>query len=142
MYSLVRQKPDSQVLSGYRLFLYRITVVVAGGVRLFFPFVINHSPAPVHVPDRLYRLLFILALVICQFSLVLHQQDIERHSDNQQCSICLAFQSPDHALSSSFIPPHIGATNENPAVLIVDYPTSRTPIRLVARSPPVPALYA
>jgi hypothetical protein len=49
--------------------------------------------------DRLYRLLFVLALVICPFILFLHQLDIEHHADPKECRICLASQGHDHALA-------------------------------------------
>jgi hypothetical protein len=94
------------------------------------------------MPDRLCRLLFIVALVICQFGLVLHQLDIEHHADGKQCTICLASQGLDHALGTGFVLPTIEATVESPGALPADVPVSRTPVRLVARSPPVSALHA
>lgn len=93
-------------------------------------------------PDRLCRLLFIVALVICQFSLVLHQLDVEHHADGKPCSICLASQGLDHALTSAFQPPILEASFESPGPMPVGFPISRTPVRLVARSPPVFALPA
>jgi hypothetical protein len=82
--------------------------------------VINRLTAYRNMPDRLCRLLFIVALLICQFSLVLHQTDIEHHADGKECTICLASHGLDHALGTGFV----------------------TPVRLVARSPPVFALHA
>jgi hypothetical protein len=83
-----------------------------------------------------------LALVICQFSLVLHQLDIENHADGKECTICLASQVLDHALASGFLPPADTATIESPGILPVSFTVSRTPVRQVARSPPVSALHA
>jgi hypothetical protein len=104
--------------------------------------VINRLTAYDYRPDRLCRLLFIVALVICQFSLVLHQLDVEHHADGKQCTICLASQGLDHALGADFVPPIVQATSESPVALPTSLPVSRTPVRLVARSPPVPALHA
>jgi hypothetical protein len=104
--------------------------------------VINRLTAYGYRPDKLCRLLFIVALVICQFSLVLHQLDVEHHADGKQCTICLASQGLDHALATGFLPPIVQATSESPGVLPTSLPVSRTPVRLVARSPPVPALHA
>jgi len=104
--------------------------------------VINRLTAYGYPPDRLCRLLFIVALVICQFSLVLHQLDIEHHADGKPCSICLASQGLDHALAAGFVPPTVEATVESPGALPANFPLSRTPVRLVARSPPVSALHA
>jgi hypothetical protein len=86
--------------------------------------------------------LFIVVLVICQFSLVLHQLDIEHHADGKQCTICMAFQGLDHALGTGFVPPTVQASVEIPGTLPANLPLSRTPVRLVARSPPVSALHA
>jgi len=103
--------------------------------------VINRLTAYGYRPDRLFRLLFIAALVICQFSLVLHQLDIEHHANGKQCTICLAFQGLDHALGAGFIPPTVQTTSESPGILPASSPVSRTPVRPVARSPPVIALH-
>jgi hypothetical protein len=104
--------------------------------------VIKRLTAYGHKPDSLCRLLFIVALVICQFSLVLHQVDIEHHDNGKQCTICLAAQGLDHALATVFVPPTVQVTVESPGTLPAGLPVSRTPVRLVARSPPVPALHA
>ena len=103
---------------------------------------INRLTAHGYRPDRLCRLLFIVALVICQFGLVLHQTDIEHHADGKECTICLAFHGLDHALGTGFVPPTVQATVEIPGALPANLPLSRTPVRLVARSPPVFALHA
>jgi hypothetical protein len=95
-----------------------------------------------HMSDRIHRLLFAVLLVIGQLSLMLHQLDFEHHADGKQCTICLAAQSLDHALTAGFVPPAIEAVTESPGVLPASFPISRTPVRLVARSPPVPALHA
>jgi hypothetical protein len=68
----------------------------------------------------LYRLLFILALFTCQFSLVLHQQEIEHHANT--------------AIDEATIAP--------PAILPASFIVSCDPMRQVARSPPVSALHA
>jgi hypothetical protein len=104
--------------------------------------VINRLTAYGYLPGRLYRLLFIVALVICQFSLVLHQMDIEHHADGKQCTICLACHGLDHALATVFLPPTVRATVESPGTLPASFPVFRTLVRLVARSPPVSALHA
>ena len=92
--------------------------------------------------DRLYRLLFILALVVCQFSLVLHQLDIEHHADARECTICLASHGLDNALSFGYLPATDEATIEPPGILPASFIISRTPVRQVARSPPISALHA
>jgi hypothetical protein len=94
------------------------------------------------VPNSLYRLLFVAALLICQFSLVLHQTDIEHHADGKECTICLASHGLDHALGTGFVTPTVQATVEIPGTLPANLPLSRTPVRLVARSPPVSSLHA
>jgi hypothetical protein len=104
--------------------------------------VIKRLTACGYPPDSLCRLLFIVALVICQFGLVLHQSDIEHHANGKECSICLASQGLDHALATVFLPPTVQATVESPGALPASLPVSRTPVRLVARSPPVSALHA
>jgi hypothetical protein len=121
---------------------HRKTVAVATGLRVSSPVVINRLTAYRFMPDRLCRLLFIVALLVCQFGLVLHQMDIEHHANGKECTICLALQSLDHALVIDFVPPTVQATVEVPGVLTASLPVSRTPVRLVARSPPVPALHA
>ena len=102
---------------------------------------INRLTAHGYKPG-LCRLLFIAALAICQFSLVLHQMDIEHHADGKKCTICLASQGLGHALATDFLSPIVHATAESPAVLTESLPVIRTLVRLVARSPPVPALHA
>jgi len=92
--------------------------------------------------DRIHRLLFVMLLVIGQLSLVLHQLDFERHADGKECTICLAAQGLDHALPTGFVPHTIEAVAESPGTLPVSFTVSRTPVRLVARSPPIPALHA
>jgi hypothetical protein len=94
------------------------------------------------MPDRLCRLSFVLVLVICQFSLVLHQLDIEHHANTKECTICLASQGLDHALAFGSLPAIDEATIEPPGILPVIFTISRTPVRQVARSPPVSALHA
>jgi hypothetical protein len=121
---------------------HRKTVAVAAALRVSSPVVINRLTAYRYTPDMLRRLLFIVALVICQFGLVLHQTDIERHADGKQCSICLACQGLDHALATTFQPPVVQATVESPGTLPASFPVFRTLVRLVARSPPVSALHA
>jgi hypothetical protein len=91
--------------------------------------------------DRIYRLLFAVLLVIGQFALVLHQLDIERHTDGKECSICLAAHNLNQLLPAGFTPPVVAAVAESPGALPASFPVSRTPARLVARSPPVPALF-
>ncbi len=94
------------------------------------------------MPDRIYRYLFIVALVVCQFSLVLHQLDVEHHADSKECTICLASQGLDHALASVCLPPADEATIEPPGILPAKFTVSRAPVRQVARSPPVSTLHA
>jgi hypothetical protein len=106
------------------------------------PHVINRFTARGYPPGSLCRLLFIVVLVICQFSLVLHQLDVEHHADGKTCTICLASQGLDHALANDFLPPTVQAGVESPRPLPASFPVSRTPVRLVARSPPVFALPA
>jgi hypothetical protein len=103
--------------------------------------VINRLTAYGYRTGSLCRLLFIVALVICQFSLVLHQMDIEHHADGKKCTICLASQGLDHALATDFLPPIVHASAESPDVLPERVPVIRTLVRLVARSPPVSALH-
>lgn len=122
--------------------MYPKTVAVVAGLWVSSPVVINRPTAYRDMPDRFRRLLFIVALLICQFSLVLHQTDIEHHADGKECTICLAFQGLDHALGAGFVPPTVQATVEIPGTLPAKPPLSRTPVRLVARSPPVFALHA
>jgi hypothetical protein len=88
-------------------------------------------------PDRLFRLLFIVALLVSQFSLLEHQMDIEHHADGKECSICLASPGLDHALSASILPSPVQGAIEAPPVVTKHSVASRTPVRLVARSPPV-----
>jgi hypothetical protein len=90
----------------------------------------------------LYRLLFILALFTCQFSLVLHQQEIEHHANTKQCPICLASQGLKHAFASGSLPAIDEATIAPPAILPASFIVSCDPMRQVARSPPVSALHA
>ena len=118
------------------------TVAVATGLWVSFRTVINRLTAYSAMPDRLCRLLFIVALLICQFSLVLHQTDIEHHSAGKECTICLASHGLDHALDTGFVTPTVQATVEIPGTPPANLPLSRTPVRLVARSPPVFALHA
>ena len=92
--------------------------------------------------NRLYRLLFIVALVICQFSLVLHELDFDQHAGGNECTICLAAHGLDHALPTCFIPPVLGIVSDSSDILPVYTPVSRTPARLVARSPPLFTLHA
>jgi hypothetical protein len=106
------------------------------------PHVINRFTARGYPPGSLCRLLFIVALVVCQFSLVMHQLDVEHHADGKPCTICLASQGLDHALTSAFQPPTVQAGVESPGPLPASLPVTRTPVRLVARSPPVVALPA
>jgi hypothetical protein len=121
---------------------HRKTVAVAAGLRVSSPVVINRLTAYRYTPDRLCRLLFVLALVICQFGLVLHQMDIEHHANGKECTICLASQGLDHALATDFLPPTVQAGVESPRPLPASLPVTRTPVRMVARSPPVFALHA
>ncbi|MGB7934378.1 MAG: hypothetical protein WCH04_19560 [Gammaproteobacteria bacterium] len=118
------------------------TVAVAAGLRVSSPVVINRLTAYRYTPDRLCRLLFVVALVICQFGLVLHQMDIEHHANGKECTICLASQSLDHALGAGFVPPTVQASVEIPGALPASLAVSRTPVQLVARSPPVSPLHA
>jgi hypothetical protein len=104
--------------------------------------VINRLTVSGYLPDRLRRLLLIVALVICQFSLVQHQLDIERHADGKECTICLAAPGLDHALASGFAPPIVPVAVDSPGALPARFPLSRTPVRRVARSPPAHALHA
>jgi hypothetical protein len=117
-------------------------VVVSAGLWVSSPFVINRPTVPGHVPYRRYRLLFVLVLVICQFSLVLHQMDIEHHANTKECTICLASHGLDHALASGSLPATDEATIEPPGIMPASFIVSRTPVRQVARSPPVSALHA
>jgi hypothetical protein len=96
---------------------------------------------PGHVSDRLCRLLFVLVLVVCQFSLVLHQVDIEHHVNTKDCTICAASQGLDHALAFGSQPAIDMATVESPGILPESYIASSTPVRQAARSPPVSALH-
>jgi hypothetical protein len=92
--------------------------------------------------DGLFRLLFVVALLVSQFSLLEHQMDIAHHADGKECSICLASPGLDHALSATFLPPPVQPVVEAPGVLAEVVAGSRTPARLVARSPPVSLLHA
>ena len=103
---------------------------------------INRLTAPAQLPVRLCRLIFIVVLLVCQFSLVLHQLDVEHHADAQECKICLASQSLDHALATGFLSPIDEAATEPPGIRPAGFSASRTPLREVARSPPVSALHA
>ena len=94
------------------------------------------------MPDRFYRLLFIVTLLVCQFSLVMHQADVEHHADGKECTICLASPGLDHALASGFLSPSVDVTGDSPAATPAIPPVSRTPVRLVARSPPTFPLQA
>jgi hypothetical protein len=94
------------------------------------------------MPGRPCRYLFIVALLVCQFSLVLHQLDVEHHADAKECTICLASQGFDHALASVYLPPTDEATVEPPGTLPAIFTVSRAPVRQVARSPPVSTLHA
>ena len=120
----------------------RKTVAVAAMLWVSSPVVINRLAVFRNMPDRFCRLLFIVALLICQFSLVLHQADIEHHADGKECTICLGFHGLDHALGTGFLPPILQATSESPGILPAILALSCTPVRLVARSPPVSALHA
>jgi hypothetical protein len=90
----------------------------------------------------MFRLLFIFVLLVCQFSLLEHQLDIEHHANGKVCTICLASPGLDHALSITFPPPPVRAVVEAPVDFAEPLTDSRTPVRLVARSPPLLALPA
>jgi hypothetical protein len=92
--------------------------------------------------DRIHRLLLAVLLLIGQLSLMLHQLDFDHHANGKECTICLAAQGLDHALPIGFVPPTIEVVAESPGALPVSFTVSRTPVRLVARSPPIPALHA
>jgi hypothetical protein len=87
-------------------------------------------------PD-LFRLLFIVALLVSQFSLLKHQLDFQHHADGKECTICLASPGLEHALSATVLPPPGQAVFEAPFVATENCVASRTPVRLVARAPPV-----
>jgi hypothetical protein len=96
----------------------------------------------VHLPDRSFRLLFIVVLLVSQFSLLEHQLDIQHHANGKVCTICLASPGLDHALSDIFLPPPLRAVVEAP-VVFTEYRTgSLAPVRQVARAPPVSSLHA
>jgi hypothetical protein len=118
------------------------TVAVTTAVRVLSPAVINRLTAPGNVPDRFKGLLFVVVLLVCQFSLVLHQLDVEHHTAAQECKICLASQSLDHALATGFLSPLDEAATEPPGIRPASFNSSRTTLREVARSPPVSALHA
>jgi hypothetical protein len=117
-------------------------VAVYEGLWVSFLFVINRPTVPGRVSDSLSRLLFVLVLVICQTSLVLHQLDFEQHADNKECAICLASHGFDHALASNLLPTTHEATIEHPGILLAIFTVSLSPVRQVARSPPFIALHA
>jgi hypothetical protein len=96
----------------------------------------------VYPPERCLRLLFVAALLVGQFSLLLHQLDLEHHAEGKACSICLASPGLDHALAAVPLPATVRATAEAPVVLPASFPVARSPVRLVARSPPVSPLHA
>ena len=118
------------------------TVAVPAGLRVSSLRMISRHIARKYVPDRIYKPLLVVMLVISQFSLVLHQLDLDRHADGKECTICLASPGLDHALATGFLPPAIEAAVDAPGALPANIPVSRTPVRLVARSPPVSALHA
>jgi hypothetical protein len=90
----------------------------------------------------MFRLLFVVALLASQFSLLEHQLDIEHHANGKPCSICLASPGLDHALAATTLPPPVHANPEVPLVPSKNVAASRTPARQVARSPPVSPLHA
>jgi hypothetical protein len=87
-------------------------------------------------------LLLVLALVACQFGLVLHQLDLEQHAGGGECKICLACHALDHGLATLPTGMTVEAAVVPPGVLPADHATSRTPVRQVARSPPAFTLHA
>ena len=104
---------------------------------LTFQVVMGRPKIPGRVLDRFVGLVFVAVLVAGQLGLLLHQSDIEHHTGGKECSICLAAHNLDHPLGASFMAP----LNTAAAVPAAAPPTactvSRTPLRLVARSPPV-----
>jgi hypothetical protein len=94
------------------------------------------------MPDRIYRLLFVVLLLLGQFGLVLHKMDFAHHADGKECSICLAAHNLDQLLPAGFTPPVIEAAAESPLALTASFTVTRTLVRLVARSPPVSTLHA
>jgi hypothetical protein len=93
-------------------------------------------------PERLFRLLFVVALLASQFSLLHHQLDIQHHANGKECSICLASPGLGHALATSFLPPPVQVAAETPFLVPQVCAGSNTPVRLVARSPPASPLHA
>ena len=118
------------------------TVAVPAGLRVSSLRMISRHIARKYVPDRIYKPLLVVMLVISQFSLVLHQLDLDRHADGKECTICLAAPGLDHALASGFAPPIVPVAVDSPGALPARFPLSRTPVRRVARSPPAHALHA
>lgn len=107
---------------------------------LTFPAVIGKADIPGRVLDRFVEFLFVAVLVTGQLGLLLHQSDIEHHSGGKECSICLAAHNLDHPLTTSFMPPATTAAAVSAAAPPTARTVSRTPARLVARSPPVSPL--
>ena len=122
--------------------MLRLPVAAASAPCVSSPLVTNGPTVSVPVPDRLFRLLFIVALLVSQFSLLHHQLDIEHHANGKACTICLASPGLDHALGGTFLPPLDQAAFEVPAILRPSFCGSRIPVRLVARSPPLSLLHA
>jgi len=92
--------------------------------------------------ERLCRFLLVLALVICQFGLVLHQLDVEQHAGDGECSVCLASHALGHGLATDPLTTTVDAAVEPPGVQPAEYSATRTPVRQVARSPPSFTLHA
>ena len=100
----------------------------------------DRLPASGPVSNSIYRLLLGGLLVISQLCLVLHQLDVEHHTNVKECTICLASHAHDHGLVPGSLLPIAEAAHEAPAVLPAANHLSRSPVRQVARSPPVSAL--
>lgn len=95
-----------------------------------------------NAPDRIYKLLLVVMLVISQFALALHKVDFAHHAHGKKCAICLAAHALDHPLPAGFTPPVVPNSHVVPVTRPPRFTVRRTPVRLVARSPPIPALHA
>ena len=102
----------------------------------------NRLTASGYAPDRIYKVLLVVVLVISQFALALHKVDFAHHANGKECAICLAAHALNHLLPAGFTPPVLPGSHVAPVTRPPHFTVRRTPVRLVARSPPIPALHA